>query len=94
MSSSAATHLHFPAGPGADEPDHEAFRPLEADTAIETDPPAARRSAAQAVGRHIAEQLLAGRSLFNVIHDTPVRERIGADGRAHASRVRAVEADA
>lgn len=71
---------------------HDAYAPLDLDTAVETFPPDARRAAAQAVGRHIAEQLRAGRSLFNVVHDAAVYDRIGADGRALASRVHAVEA--
>lgn len=91
--SSTITALHRPALP-ADELDHDAFRPLEHDVAIGTHPPDARRAAAQAIGRHIAEQLRAGRSLFNVMHDAVVRERIGADGRAAAARMHAVEADA
>lgn len=86
---SSVTALHRPAVP-ADELDHEAFHPLEQDLAIGTHPPDARRAAAQAIGRHIAEQLRAGRSLFNVVHDAVVRERIGADGRAAAGRIQAV----
>jgi hypothetical protein len=92
MSTPAVTALYRSAGPSAGEPDHEAFRPLAADTAIETDPADARRTAAQAVGQHIAEQLRAGRSLFNVVHDAVVRDRIGADGRAAAVRMQPVEA--
>lgn len=87
--SSAVTALHRPAAP-ADELDHDAFRPLEQDLAIGTHPPDARRASAHAIGRHIAEQLRAGRSLFNVIHDAVVRERIGADGRAATSQMHAV----
>lgn len=89
MSASAATTMSRPA---AAPPDHDAYAPLVTDVAIETFPPDARRAAAQAIGRHIAEQLHAGRSLFNVIHDAAVSDRIGADGRALASRVHAVEA--
>ncbi len=74
--------------------DHDSYAPLDFDTAVETFPPDARRAAAQAIGHHIAEQLRAGRSLFNVVHDAAVYDRIGADGRAVASRVHAVEADA
>jgi hypothetical protein len=91
--SSTVTALHRPAAP-SDELDHEAFRPLEQDIAIGTHPPDARRAAAQSIGRHIAEQLRAGRSLFNVLHDAVVRERIGADGRATASRIQAVPEEA
>lgn len=91
--SSTVTALHRPAA-AAEEPDHEAYRPLEQDIAIGTHPPDARRASAQAIGRHIAEQLRAGRSLFNVVHDAVVRERIGADGRATATRIRSVPEEA
>lgn len=86
--SPAATPITSPAA----APDHDAYAPLAVDIAVETFPPDARRATAQAIGRHIAEQLRAGRSLFNVIHDAAVHDRIGADGRALATRVHAVEA--
>lgn len=56
--------------------------PLTTDVAIATEPPDARRASATAIARHVAEQLRAGRSLFNVIDDPFVQARIGADGRA------------
>ncbi|MBJ7518110.1 MAG: hypothetical protein JHC84_00320 [Solirubrobacteraceae bacterium] len=81
--------------PDFDEPaPAPSFTPLATDIAIATDPPDARRVAAQAIGAHIAEQLRAGRSLFNVVEDAEVCERIGADGRARLTRMRAVESDA
>lgn len=56
--------------------------PLATDIAIATEPADARRVSAAAIARHVAEQLRAGRSLFNVIDDPYVMAHLGADGRA------------
>lgn len=82
MSASTVTAA---APPVVTDLDPYANAPLATDVAIATEPPDARRAAAQAAAGHIAEQLRAGRSLFNVILDPAVRAHIGADGRARVT---------
>lgn len=53
------------------------------DIAVPTVPEDARATTARAVADHIADALLRGRSLYCVVHDPFVLERIGGfDGRA------------
>lgn len=83
MSASPAALSPTDVAPAVDR--HEAYRPLDLDVPIATLPADARRAAATSIAAHVAAQLRAGRSLFNVVHDPDVRERIGADGRARVS---------
>ncbi len=53
------------------------------DLAIEIAPPDARERAAREIAEHVAAELGRGRSLYRVVRDAYVRNRIGGfDGRA------------
>ncbi|MFN8217787.1 MAG: hypothetical protein U0R71_14430 [Solirubrobacterales bacterium] len=53
------------------------------DVPIPTSPPGARARAAAEVAGHVRAELFLGRSLYSIVHDEFVLERIGGpDGRA------------
>jgi hypothetical protein len=53
------------------------------DVAVPTDPPERRSRTAGEVGDHVAAELRRGRSLYCIVHDAYVQERLGGfDGRA------------
>jgi hypothetical protein len=57
-----------------------------ADVRVETSPPGARARTATEIAEHIRRELRSGRSLYCVVHDRYVLERIGGyDGRATPS---------
>jgi hypothetical protein len=53
------------------------------DIAIATSPADARRRSSRELGRHLTRELEHGRSLYCIVHDRYVQDRIGGfDGRA------------
>jgi hypothetical protein len=69
---------HVVLGPWADK-----WTSPPPDIAIETLPPGGRERAAREVAEHVRDELFRGRSMYCIVHDQYVQDRIaGPDGRA------------